>query len=427
MRFSNFNMHEIRSVVALGLVLVVSPAIAQESATVQTDVGKAAPPASVEKATPEENPELQALLENPDVKQMLADFDATKAELVTAMGDLRATQIRYSNDIDRSKQATDQYGEQRDRVRGLLRKLLRLSNQKMLLGDSEAGNFAMTMVQNHVGNSIYDDDTYEASAKLLDANMTQRFLFQAALRSSVVTGQFETARALAEIMKEDDELDDCDYGMMATLDELEAMYNKEMQYREADAKADLPRVRFHTTNGDVVVELYLNEAPSAVSHFLRLVEEGFYEDAEFFQVIDDLIALCGHPTNSEQARFLKDEIEPETARMGWTGTLMMANLPLTEGKFIPNSSTTQFSILLLPLPLTSKQQTVFGRVVEGMDVVSTFRRVDPKKKKDKKTIVLPPDRIIDAEILRAPENLPEPVYVDRPGPQAAADAASITE
>lgn len=414
------------SIVLAVFVLSACSVIAQESPT-PTAIETGPDDTSTEQTTAEEELDLEEIMAKPEVKQMLAEFDSTKAELVEAMGNLRATQIRFSNQIDRSEAAVERYAKRRDRVRSLLRKMLQLANQKMLLGDPEAGNFAMTMVQNHFGNSIYDVDTYEASTKLLDSNMSSRFLFQAALRSSVSVGQFDTARALAEIMKDDEELAVCDYGIMGSMDELEEMHRFEKVRREADAEANLPRIRFHTTNGDFVVELYLNDAPSAVSNFIKLVDEGFYQDAEFFQVVDDLLALCGHTTNTTASRFLLDETNPETARKGWTGTLMMANLPFTEGKFIPNSSTTQFSILLLPLPVTSAQQTVFGRVIEGMDVVSTFRRVDPNKKKDKKKIVLPPDRIISTEIIRAPDQLPDPIYVDRPGPQMPSSPVSADE
>ena len=91
----------------------------------------------------------------------------------------------------------------------------------------------------------------------------------------------------------------------------------------------------------------------------------------------------------------------------------MAKMPMGEGgQFFPNSASSQFAILFLPMVSASDEQTVFGRVLEGMDVVSRLRRVDPSKKKDKGSIQVPPDMILEATVLRRPDSLPQPLYVD---------------
>ena len=63
--------------------------------------------------------------------------------------------------------------------------------------------------------------------------------------------------------------------------------------------------------------------------------------------------------------------------------LAAAKIPMPDdsGNFIPNSASSQFAILLLPILTASEQQTIFGTVIEGMDVVSRLRRVDPHKEK----------------------------------------------
>ena len=94
----------------------------------------------------------------------------------------------------------------------------------------------------------------------------------------------------------------------------------------------------------------------------------------------------------------------------------MAKLPIGDsGKFVPNSASSQFAILLLPITNVSEEQTIFGRVIEGMDAISRLRRVDPSKKKEKGAIVQPPDMIIEATVVRRPETLPEPEYLQLPG------------
>jgi peptidylprolyl isomerase len=153
-----------------------------------------------------------------------------------------------------------------------------------------------------------------------------------------------------------------------------------------------------------------------VSHFIRLVEDGFYNGLDFFQVIDHLLALTGDPGGTGTGncgQFLRDEHGRPGARKGLRGSLVMAKIPMPDdsGNFIPNSASSQFAILLLPILTASEQQTIFGTVIEGMDVVSRLRRVDPHKEKKKGAIVYPPDSIIEAKVIRRPEILPEPEYV----------------
>ena len=69
-----------------------------------------------------------------------------------------------------------------------------------------------------------------------------------------------------------------------------------MEIREKEAAEDnLPQVLLNTTQGDVVVELYLNQAPSTVSHFIKLVESGFYDGLTYQRVNAGFMAQGGDP------------------------------------------------------------------------------------------------------------------------------------
>ena len=74
---------------------------------------------------------------------------------------------------------------------------------------------------------------------------------------------------------------------------------QEMAKREAETKADdLPRVKLSTSKGDVVVELFENEAPNTVANFIKLVEKGFYDGTPFHRVIGGFMAQGGDPTGT---------------------------------------------------------------------------------------------------------------------------------
>src|SRR5579863_8149222 len=68
--------------------------------------------------------------------------------------------------------------------------------------------------------------------------------------------------------------------------------------KEENAKEKLPQVLLKTTKGDVVVELYEDEAPNTVANFISLVEKGFYDGTKFHRVLDGFMAQGGDPTGT---------------------------------------------------------------------------------------------------------------------------------
>jgi peptidylprolyl isomerase len=213
---------------------------------------------------------------------------------------------------------------------------------------------------------------------------------------------------------------------------MEKQYLAEQEIRKKEEQADdLPRVKLRTSEGDVVLELYINQAPSTVAHFIGLVEKGFYDGLDFYQVIDDLLILTGDPSGLGDGNcgdFLIDEHDRADARKALRGSLVMAKVPTSPkgADFFPNSASSQFAILMVPIVGIEKQQTVFGRVIEGMNNLAALRRVDPSKEKKKGEIVLPSDHIIEATVIRRPKTFPQPNYV-KLGTRTAAsrDAAKI--
>lgn len=345
-------------------------------------------------------------------------FAQKRLELEKAIADQREIFIRYANREQYSAERRRAYLDQRDKVRVLLDETYLAALEILQMGfDKEATTYMVTLIQHRHARDIYDGPTMEGAARLIDGGSKLKFMFEAAARSAVVSGEFDMAKQIYEALP-DEEQDELDTRLEYSLDQLRAEYESEAALREVEIKEDrLPRVLLKTTQGDVVVELFLDQAPSTVSHFIRLVESGFYDGRDFFQVIDHLLALAGDPeTMADQMnrKFLVDEHERPDSRKGLRGSLIMAKIPMTgaqSGGFFPNSASSQFAILLTPVVGVSKQQTIFGTVIEGMEVVSRLRRVDPHKEKKKGEVQIPPDSIIEAKVLRRPETLPEPQYV----------------
>jgi len=127
-----------------------------------------------------------------------------------------------------------------------------------------------------------------------------------------------------------------------------------------------------TDDGDFVVELFADKAPNTVNNFVFLAREGFYDGVTFHRVIKGFMAQGGDPTGSGRGgpgyRF-EDEFHPALRHDG-PGTLSMANAG-------PNTNGSQFFITYTATPHLDGRHTVFGRVIEGMDVVAAIPERDP--------------------------------------------------
>lgn len=133
-------------------------------------------------------------------------------------------------------------------------------------------------------------------------------------------------------------------------------------------------VVFETTAGDVVFEVYPEAAPNAVERFLTLVESGFYDETPVSRVVEGFVAQFGinwrEPHRDWQTRNFDDD--PSLFKLE-RGTLAFA-------KSGPNRNSTQVFINYGDNShlVTNGNFTTFGEVVEGMEIVDSFRQVgDP--------------------------------------------------
>ncbi len=401
-------------------LLPASPLLAQEKEPALDTEPSSEPAAnSVDKPSPDAE---QATAE-PTKEQSIAydaamaRFQMSRHEFAIALAEQQETFLRYINREVRTPAAKQQYAERRELVRHLMKETFGRALDATDTGvlSQDLVQFIETVVQHRNGIDFYDAQTFEAAAKMLDAGLNFQFLVEAGARSALVTGDFESAGRLFKVLGTVDKFAKIDAILYSNLDRYRDQWEIEQKIREQEISDDnLPRVKLKTTQGDVIIELFLDQAPTTVSNFIRLVEDGFYDGLDFYQVIDHALALTGDPASTGEGnsgKYIVDEHQREGARHGLRGSLAMAKIPIGDtAKLVPHSASSQFAILYLPVASISEQQTVFGCVIEGMDVVSRFRRVDPTKEKEKGEVVLPADSIIEATVIRHPETLPEPEY-----------------
>jgi len=144
----------------------------------------------------------------------------------------------------------------------------------------------------------------------------------------------------------------------------------------------------HTEKGDIVIELFADKAPLAVNSFIFLANNGWFDDVTFHRVIPE-VTQAGDPSGTgfgTPGYFFKNEISPDLKFDG-PGVVGMANAGA-------DSNGSQFFITYAPQPTLDGSYTIFGKVIQGMEVATSLTPRDPSKNAD-----LPPgDKILSVTI-----------------------------
>ena len=128
--------------------------------------------------------------------------------------------------------------------------------------------------------------------------------------------------------------------------------------------AENRKIKFTTNKGVFVAEMFEDKAPLTAGNFIELTEKGFYNGLIFHRVIEDFMIQGGDPTGTGcggPGYHIKDEFG-EGLKHDDEGIFSMANAG-------PNTGGSQFFITLAPTPWLNGHHAIFGKVVEGMNVV----------------------------------------------------------
>jgi peptidyl-prolyl cis-trans isomerase B (cyclophilin B) len=127
---------------------------------------------------------------------------------------------------------------------------------------------------------------------------------------------------------------------------------------------------FDTDRGPIKVELYPDQAPLTVANFVNLARRGFYDGLNFHRVIPDFMVQGGCPQGTGTGGpGYKFEDEAGNGIRHERGVLSMANAG-------PNTNGSQFFITHVATPWLDGKHTVFGKVVDGLDVVDAVKQGD---------------------------------------------------
>ena len=130
---------------------------------------------------------------------------------------------------------------------------------------------------------------------------------------------------------------------------------------------------FETDRGPIKIELYPDKAPLTVANFVNLARRGFYDGLNFHRVIPDFMIQGGCPEGSGRGGpGYKFEDETGNGVAHERGVLSMANAG-------PNTNGSQFFITHVQCPWLDGKHTVFGKVIEGQEVVDSVKQGDTIK------------------------------------------------
>ncbi|MFA5134600.1 MAG: peptidylprolyl isomerase [Patescibacteria group bacterium] len=122
------------------------------------------------------------------------------------------------------------------------------------------------------------------------------------------------------------------------------------------------KIRITTAKGDIVFELFPKAAPNAVSNFVYLAGQGYYDGIIFHRVVPGFVIQGGDPTGTGSGgpgyQFKDEAVSKDYEK----GIVAMANAG-------PDTNGSQFFIMLEDKPDLPKLYTIFGHVIEGMNVV----------------------------------------------------------
>jgi len=137
---------------------------------------------------------------------------------------------------------------------------------------------------------------------------------------------------------------------------------------ESVSQLKAPKILLNTSMGDITLQLY-DDMPITAGNFQKLVEKGFYDGTIFHRIIDGFMIQGGDPTGTGRGGpgyAIKDEFTSQNKNE--RGTISMANAG-------PNTGGSQFFLNLVDNNYLDKAHPVFGKIVEGMDVVDKMGKV----------------------------------------------------
>jgi cyclophilin family peptidyl-prolyl cis-trans isomerase len=320
-----------------------------------------------------------------DFDLLLDDWNRVDQQL-----DALSLQVRGAA-VNRREEFRQQYVELVREAWEILPQLRKSAIDEYRLHPNQDPDVTLTLV-GLLAHEVRNDQAETAvdiAGDLIEHGCEHISLFNLAGRATYCLNDFDNAKRLLQHARERSAIDKQADEYLRELEVARTRWRSELEFRQRDdaASEPLPRVRLRTTQGDVLLELFENDAPQTVGNFVQLVESRFYDGLTFHRVVPNLMAQTGDPTGNGfggPGYAIYDEVAKQH-RNHFRGSLSMAKTKE------PNTAGSQFFITFRPVPELDGKHTVFGRVVDGMEVIANLQKREANSQ-------LEPDRILTAEV-----------------------------
>jgi cyclophilin family peptidyl-prolyl cis-trans isomerase len=345
-------------------------------------------------------------------------------DLKTEWNELReklfALQVDYKNaQADARAPIAENFKKLHDEGEQLQAKLLKAAEAAYA---ADPKNVTVSEFLAAFASGLYNADRYAESLPLAEAlikgNYSNKRIYNLAGKAAFNLGDFDIAEKYLKTAQDASAIDLKAERFLTYIPAYKTLWKKEQETRAAEAKADdLPRVQLKTTKGDIVLELFENEAPNTVANFINLIEKGFYNGVAFHRVLAEFMAQGGDPQGNGTGGPGYDipcECYQPNKRNHFRGSLSMAH----RGK---DTGGSQFFITFLPTANldgsavdpknTGACHTVFGRVTRCAKTPPQ-RPTRSSRRKSSANAVIPTSRRKSAT--KSPPRPPPPKKRSRP-------------
>ncbi len=344
-----------------------------------------------------------------------AEFDEILAEFKDVLAQLGALQLRWRSGDEAERAAVrQQWQTVVEKGNALELRLIETAErvvEQEAPGDKEPDKQIVDLLADAIAENVRADNfepAFRRARLLIDHGCRRPALLNLAGVAAFATGRFDLAQEwLSTAQKQGarlgigrQPLDDLLQEFLHDPDYYLDGWAREQRLRQAEATADdLPRVSLKTTQGEIELELFENQAPNTVANFVSLVEKGFYDGLSFHRVLPGFVAQAGCPRGDGTGgpgHTIACECYGDDYRLHFRGSLSMAHAGRDTGG-------SQFFLTFIPLKHLDGKHTGFGRVIRGMDVLHKLQRRDPSAEDAPQ-----PDRIVKATVLRKRDHPYEP-------------------
>lgn len=326
--------------------------------------------------------------------------------------DLRTYQLQYKTaNAEEKTKIVEQFNKRLEDGKALEPKIAQAAEAAFKedpSADKEVGELLTAFTEKYINEDRYED-ALRSSMLLIEGNFKNNKLPEYAGIASFVLGDYDAAGEYFSKAESAAALSTDARRYQALVPAYKKKWEREKKLREEEATADdLPRVLFKTSKGDITIELFENEAPNTVANFISLIEGQKYDNTVFHRVLPHFMAQGGDPKGTGEGGpgyTIDCECVNDNHREHFRGSLSMAHAG-------PNTGGSQFFITFVPTDHLNGRHTVFGRVIDGWDVLAKLQRIDPMQ--DNTAV---PDKIEAATVIRKRDHeyKPETHPDGRPG------------